>query len=140
MVTFNRTNNDNFQIYPGDYSTLGITGVYNDQTPQWYFATSGYFTINSGDTNSSCATKSSSFDTLRWSTDRHDVAMGIDYSYGQGDITNNFRANGRYTFNGSAPFTGDALADFMAGKFAPSNRDWRIQGHAHEPGRGVRER
>ena len=31
---------------------------------------------------------------------------------------NNFRANGRYTFNGSAPFSGDALVDFMLGKFS----------------------
>ena len=29
VVTFNRTNNYNFQIYPPDYSTLGIN-VYND--------------------------------------------------------------------------------------------------------------
>jgi outer membrane receptor protein involved in Fe transport len=118
VVTFNRTNNDNFQIYPGDYSTLGITGVYNDHTPQWYFVTSGYFTINTGDTNIFLRNELQVVDTLRWSTDRHELAMGIDYSHGQGDITNNFRANGRYTFNSSAPFTGDALADFMVGKFS----------------------
>src|SRR5687767_12134203 len=50
VVTFNRTNNDNFQIYPPDYSSLGIN-AYNDKTPQWFFNVSGYFGINSGDTN-----------------------------------------------------------------------------------------
>ncbi len=31
VVTFNRTDNANFQIYPPDYRSLGITNVYNDQ-------------------------------------------------------------------------------------------------------------
>ena len=34
-----------------------------------------------------------------------------------GDINNDYRTNGYFTFDGSAPFTGDALADFMIGKF-----------------------
>ena len=55
--------------------------------------------------------------TLRWTKGRHEIATGIDYSYGKGDIINNFRANGRYTFNNAAPFTGDALADFLLGEF-----------------------
>ena len=57
-------------------------------------------------------------DTVRWTKGRHEVATGIDYSYGKGDIVNNFRANGRFTFINAAPFTGDALADFFLGKFS----------------------
>ena len=117
VVTFNRTNNRNFQIYPPDYSTLGIN-VYNDKTPQWFFNVSGYFGINSGDTNTFLRNEFQIVDTVRWTTGRHEVATGIDYSYGQGDIVNNFRANGRFTFANSAPFTGDALADFFLGKFS----------------------
>jgi hypothetical protein len=117
VVTFNRTNNFNFQIYPPDYSTLGIN-VYNDQTPQWFFNVSGYFGINSGDTNTFLRNEIQFVDTVRWTTGRHEVAAGVDYSYGQGDIVNNFRANGRFTFANSAPFTGDALADFFLGKFS----------------------
>lgn len=117
VVTFNQTNNDNFQSYPPDYRSLGITNVYNDATPQWYFAASGYFTINSGDTNQFNRREIQIVDTVRMTMDKHEVALGIDYSYGTGDIVNNFRANGRYTFNGAAPFTGDSLADFMIGKF-----------------------
>ena len=117
VVTFNRTNNRNFQIYPPDYSTLGIN-VYNDQTPQWFFNVTGYFGINSGDTNTFLRNEFQIVDTVRWTTGRHEVAAGVDYSYGQGDIVNNFRANGRFTFSNAAPFTGDALADFLLGKFS----------------------
>jgi hypothetical protein len=117
VVTFNRTNNKNFQIYPPDYSTLGIN-VYNDETPQWFFNVSGYFGINSGDTNTFLRDEFQIVDTVRWTKGRHEIATGIDYSYGKGDIVNNFRANGRFTYSGAAPFTGDALADFFVGKFS----------------------
>jgi hypothetical protein len=117
VVTFNRTNNDNFQIYPPDYSTLGID-VYNDDTPQWFFNVTGYFGINSGDTNTFLRNEIQIVDTVRWTKGRHEVAIGLDYSYGEGDIVNNFRANGRFTFSNAAPFSGDALADFYLGKFS----------------------
>jgi hypothetical protein len=117
VVTFNRTNNRNFQIYPPDYSSLGIN-AYNDKTPQWVFNVSGYFGINSGDTNTFLRNEIQFVDTVRWTAGRHEVATGVDYSDGQGDIVNNFRANGRFSFSGGAPFTGDALADFFLGKFS----------------------
>ncbi len=117
VVTFNRTNNRNFQIYPPDYGALGIK-AHNDKTPQWFFNVSGYFGINSGDTNTFLRNEIQVVDTVRWTAGRHEVATGFDYSYGQGDIVNNFRANGRFSFSGGAPFTGDALADFFLGKFS----------------------
>ncbi|MPY90255.1 MAG: TonB-dependent receptor plug domain-containing protein [Luteitalea sp.] len=117
VVTFNRTNNDNFQIYPPDYPSLGIN-VYNDATPQWVFNVDGYFGINTGDTNQFLRNEFQIADTVRWTTDRHELALGLDYSYGQGDIVNNFRANGRFTFSSGAPFSGDALADFLLGRFS----------------------
>jgi hypothetical protein len=117
VVTFNRTNNRNFQIYPPDYSTLGIN-VYNDDTPQWFFNVAGYFGINSGDTNTFLRNEFQIVDTVRWTTGRHEIAAGVDYSYGQGDIVNNFRANGRFTYSNAAGFTGDALTDFYLGKFS----------------------
>ncbi len=117
VVTFNRTNNFNFQIYPPDYSTLGIN-VYNDQTPQWFFDVAGYFGINSGDTNTFLRNEIQFVDTVRWTKGQHEVATGVDYSYGQGDTVNNFRANGRFSFSNAAGFTGDALTDFYLGKFS----------------------
>ena len=118
VATFNRTSNNNFQVYPPDYSALGIGSVYNDSTPQWFFNVSGYFGINTGDTNQFFRDEFQVSDTLRWTKGGHEVAMGGEYSYGVGDIVNNFRGNGRYTFSGGAPFTGDALADFFLGKFS----------------------
>ena len=117
VVTYNRTNNSNFQIYPPDYSTLGIN-VYNDDTPQWFFNVSGYFGINSGDTNTFLRNEFQFVDTVRWTKGRHELASGIDYSYGEGDTVNNFRANGRYTYSNAAPFSSDALVDFYLGKFS----------------------
>ena len=117
MVTFNRTNNSNFQIYPPDYSTLGIN-VYNDDTPQWFFNVSGYFGINSGDTNTFLRNEIQIVDTVALTKGRHELATGVDYSYGQGDTVNNFRANGRFTFSNAAGYTGDALADFYLGRFS----------------------
>ncbi len=102
---------------PPDYSTLGIN-VYNDETPQWFFNVSGYFGINSGDTNTFLRNEFQIVDTMRWTRGSHELAAGVDYSYGQGDIVNNFRANGRFTFSNAAPFTSDALTDFFLGKFS----------------------
>jgi hypothetical protein len=117
VVTFNRTNNANFHILPPSYQSLGITDVYNDTAPQWFFNVSGYFSVNTGDTNTFLRNELQVVNTTRLSLGKHDLAFGADYAYGEGDIVNNFRANGRYTFNGSAPFSGDALVDFMLGKF-----------------------
>jgi len=57
-------------------------------------------------------------DTVRWTTGGHQLSLGGEYGRGADDVINNFRANGRYTFNGgSAPFTGDSFGDFLTGKF-----------------------
>ena len=99
VVTFNRTNNYNFHILPPNYASLGITDVYNDDVPQWVFNVNGYFGINTGDTNTFLRNEFQVVNTTRWSLGKHDLAFGADYAYGQGDIVNNFRANGRYTFS-----------------------------------------
>jgi outer membrane receptor protein involved in Fe transport len=117
VVTYNRTYNDNFQVRSPSYADIGIPGVYNDANPQWFFNVGGWFGINTGDTNQFNRDEYQFVNTLRWTKGRHEITGGIDYSYGKGDIINNFRANGRYTFNNAAPFTTDALADFLLGKF-----------------------
>ena len=116
VFTFNRTNNDNFQIYPPSLVSLG-SRYYNDDVPQYHLTVNGYFTLNTGDTNTFLRNEFQIADTARLSLGRHDLSFGGDYSYGQGDIVNNFRANGQFGWANSAGFTGDALADFFLGKF-----------------------
>ncbi|HEY2934198.1 MAG TPA: carboxypeptidase regulatory-like domain-containing protein [Acidobacteriota bacterium] len=118
LFGFNRTNNNNFQIMPAKSLTeLGIK-MYNDKTPQYHLTINGYFQINTGDTNTFLRDEYQVTDTVRWSRGRHQISLGGEYGYGIGDIVNNFRANGQFGWSNAAPFTGDALADFLVGKFA----------------------
>ena len=54
---------------------------------------------------------------MRWTKGRHQLTLGGEYGYGIGDVVNNFTANGQWNFNAQAPFTGDAFADFLVGRF-----------------------
>ncbi len=91
VFTFNRTNNDNLQDYPPSLASLGAN-YYNDDFPQYHLTVSGYFTLNTGDTNTFLRNEYQIADTARWSVGRHEISFGGDYSYGMGDIVNNFRA------------------------------------------------
>ncbi len=118
LFSFNRTNNDNFQIYPAkSLADLGVK-MYNDKAPQYHLTVSGYFQINTGDTNTFLRDEYQASDTVRWSHGKHQISFGGEYGRGIGNIVNNFRANGQFGWSSAAPFTGDALADFMIGKFA----------------------
>ncbi len=119
LFGFNRTDGNNIPIYPPKtFHDLGIN-IYNDDKPQWYVSVSGYWgTLNTGDTNRFLRDEYQFTDTLRWTKGAHQVTLGGEYGRGADDVTNNFRANGRFTFNGpSSPFTGDSFADFLVGKF-----------------------
>ena len=119
LFGFNRTDGNNVPIYPPKtFHDLGIN-IFTDDKPQWYVSVSGYWgTLNTGDTNRFLRDEYQFNDALRWSKGVHQVTMGGEYGRGADDVTNNFRANGRFTFNGpSSPFTGDSFADFLVGKF-----------------------
>ena len=119
MFSFNRTDGNNVPLYPPkSFKDLGIN-IYNDDKPQWYVSVSGYWgTLNTGDTNRFLRDEYQLTDTLRWSKSRHQLSLGGEYGRAADDVTNNFRGNGRFTFNGpSSPFTGDSFADFLVGKF-----------------------
>ena len=120
LFGFNRTDGLNIPIYPPkSFKDLGIN-IYNDDKPQWYVSASGYWgTLNTGDTNRFLRDEFQINDTLRWTRGNHNLSLGGEYGHAADDVTNNFRANGRFTFNGpSAPFTGDSFADFLIGKFS----------------------
>ena len=119
LFSFNRTDGNNVPIYPDKtFKDLGINIAVDDK-PQWYVAVTGYWgTLNTGDTNRFLRDENQLSDVLRWTKGKHQISMGGEYGHGADDVTNNFRANGRFTFNGgSAPFTGDSFADFLVGKF-----------------------
>jgi outer membrane receptor protein involved in Fe transport len=117
LFSYNRTNNLNQPIYPAQgFADLG-SNMYNDKTPEIYLQVNGYFLLDTNDTNSFLREEYQASDTLRWAKGPHQLSFGVDYGHGIGDIVNDYRANGYFTFDGSAPFTTDALADFLLGKF-----------------------
>jgi len=117
VFTFNRTNNLNTHIYPPSLRSLGAD-YYNDGTPQIDLNVNGFFAINTGDTNTFNRKEIQITNTTRLNLTKHSISIGGEYSHGTNDIVNNFRANGQFAFTNSAGFTGNALADFLLGKFA----------------------
>jgi outer membrane receptor protein involved in Fe transport len=117
LFSFTRTNG--YFVPPQPAQSLKSLGLnyYNDPIIKWDIDIAGYFRIDTGDTNSFPRREFQYLDTIRWNKGKHQVTMGGEYSHGSNDIVNNFRANGQWNFNGSAPFTTDALADFMIGRF-----------------------
>jgi hypothetical protein len=118
FFSFNRTDGNNAPAYPErSIAALG-SRYYNDDRPQWHVTVAGYFgTLNTGDTNQFLRDEYQFGDTVRWTQGRHQFTFGGEYGYGIGDVVNNFTANGQWNFNAQAPFTGDALADFLIGRF-----------------------
>ena len=117
LFSFNRTNNLNQPTYPAKGLAQLGSDMYNDSMPEIYLQVNGYFLLDTGDTNTFFRQEYQFNDTVRWSKGRHQISAGVDWNHGLGDINNNYRANGYFTFDGSSPFTGNALADFMIGKF-----------------------
>jgi hypothetical protein len=117
LFSFNQTNNVNTPIYPAEGLAQIGANMYNDKTPEIYFDVDGYFLLDTNDTNTFLRREYQADDTLRWTVGRHQIAIGAEYGHGLGNILNDYRANGYFTFDGAAPFTGNALADFMIGKF-----------------------
>ncbi len=90
---------------------------YNDPIYKWQIDVAGYFGIDTSDTNRFPRKEWPIIDTVRWSRGKHELTFGGDYSRGRNDIIDNFRANGQWSFNGSATFTTDSLADFLTGRY-----------------------
>ncbi len=118
LFSFNHTDGPVVQVGPEKSLTALGVKMYNDDKPQYHLTINGYFQINTGDTNNFIRDEWEFTDTVRWTKRNHNISFGGQYGRGRGDIVNNFRANGQFGWNGAAPFTSDALADFFVGKFA----------------------
>jgi hypothetical protein len=117
LFSYDRTNNTNTPVYPPKGLAALGANYYNDKTPEIYFGVDGYFLLDTNDTNSFLREEEQYSDTVRWTKGRHSISIGGDVGHGIGNIVNDYRANGYFTFDSAAPFTGNALADFMLGKF-----------------------
>lgn len=117
LFSFDRTNNTNKPIYPAKGLAALGSNMYNDSMPEIYLQVNGYFLLDTNDTNTFFRQEIQINDTARFTKGRHQLSFGVESSHGLGDINNNYRSNGYFTFDGSAPFTGNALSDFMIGKF-----------------------
>ena len=133
LFGFNRTDNLNTPMYPSKTLTQLGAKLYNDNMAQYYVNISGYFgTLNTGDTNGFKRDEFQILDTVRLSKGKHQLSMGFEYGRGADTVVNNFRSNGQFAFNSTAPFTGDAFADFLIGRYytltqgAGEYRDTRI--------------
>jgi outer membrane receptor protein involved in Fe transport len=118
MFSFTRMDGPNKPILPPSSIAGYGANLYNDDKPQWHITVQGRMdTLNTGDTNTFLRDEYTFTDTVRVTTGRHTMSFGGEYGRGIGDVINNFRANGQWTFNGTAPFTSDSLADFLIGQF-----------------------
>ncbi len=90
---------------------------YNDPIYKWQISVSGYFNIDTADTNRFPRGERQFVDTVRWTRGKNQITFGGDYSRGHNEAINNFRANGQWAFGGTALFTNDGLADFMIGRY-----------------------
>ncbi len=117
LFGYNHTDGPVVQIGPEKSLTALGVKMFNDDKPQYHLTVTGYFQINTGDTNNFFRDEYQISDVVRWSRGRHQLSFGGETGWGLGDIVNNFRANGQFNWNGTAPFTTDALADWFVGKF-----------------------
>ena len=117
LFSFNHTDGAFVPIQPTK-SLLDLGAKYsNAAIYKWQIAVSGYFSIDTADTNNFPRRERQFVDTLRWTHGKHQITFGGDYSRGYNDAINNFRANGQWAFGGTSLFTNDGLADFIIGRF-----------------------
>ena len=117
LFSFSRTDGSFVPIQPSK-SLVDLGAKYsNAPIYKWQINVSGYFNIDTGDTNHFPRRERQFVDTLRWTRGKHQITFGGDYSRGGNDAINNFRANGQWAFGGTSLFTNDGLADFLIGRF-----------------------
>jgi hypothetical protein len=118
IVSYNKTDGPSTHIYPEkNWKDLGVN-ITQDPFKQFYLQFQSINSINTGDTNNFIRDEYQFGNTSRWSKGRHNIAFGGEYHRARGDVVNNFRAQGRFMFTRTAPYTGYDVADFLTGKWA----------------------
>jgi hypothetical protein len=117
LFSFNHTDGAFVPIQPTkSLPDLGARYA-NASIYKWQIAVSGYFSIDTADTNNFPRRERQFVDTVRWTHGKNQITFGGDFSRGYNDAINNFRANGQWAFGGTSLFTNDGLADFIIGRF-----------------------
>jgi outer membrane receptor protein involved in Fe transport len=117
LFSFNHTDGAFVPIQPTKSLVDLGAKYYNDPIYKWQISVSGYFNIDTADTNNFPRRERQFVDTVRWTHGKNQITFGGDFSRGHNDAINNFRANGQWAFGGTSLFTNDGLADFMIGRY-----------------------
>ena len=105
------------QILPDrNWNDLGVN-ITLDEFTQYHTTFQTINGPNTGDTNNFLRDEWQFSNTTRLTKGRHSLTFGGEWGHGIGDITNNFRAQGRFRWRHSAGYTGLDIADFMLGRF-----------------------
>jgi hypothetical protein len=102
QILFGFTHTDGAFLPPQPTKSLVDLGAkyYNDPIYKWQIDISGYFGIDTADTNRFPRKEWQIVDTGRWTRGKHQMTLGGVYSNGRTDVINNFRANGQWSSNG----------------------------------------
>jgi hypothetical protein len=118
IIGYNKTDGPASHVYPDkNWNDLGVP-ITLDPYNQFYLQFQSISSMNTGDTNNFIRNESQFGNTTRWTIGRHNLTFGGEYHYARGDVVNNFRAQGRFYFTKTAPYTGYDVADFLIGRFS----------------------
>lgn len=117
-IGYNKTDGPASHVYPAkNWNDLGVP-ITLDQYSQFVIGFQSIASINTGDTNNFIRDETQFGNTTRWTIGRHNVTFGGEYHHARGDIVNNYRAQGRFSFTNNAGYTGYDVADFLIGRWA----------------------
>jgi hypothetical protein len=117
VFSYNNTEGPMSQVYPEkNWRDLGVDMTLDEYT-QYHMSFQTINGPNTEDTNNFARDEWQIGNAVRWTAGLHQITFGGEYGYGIGDIVNNYRAQGQWSWQHTSGFTGYDVADFLVGKF-----------------------